>query len=115
MKKQKYLFIGGFFEKEDEQNILKHSKGQVQYAANEFQRKLINGLTSNIENKNEFYKISAPFVGSYPTGYSKIYFKSMADQNEFVDFFNLFAVRNISRKRNLISMMKKKKLLIMKN
>lgn len=105
---KKYLFIGGYFDKREEEQIVKDTIGAVQYAANEFQRKLINGFLFNLDNKYEFDKISVPFIGTYPNNYKKIYFKSKNNNREFISFFNLFAVRNLSRKKSLINSLKKK-------
>lgn len=95
-----YLFIGGYFSPNDEKEIFKNSILPVQYAANEFQKNIIDGLEKNKDEKTKFRTISAPFIGAFPTGYKKMFFKT-SEKTEFVDFFNFFAIKNIFRKKNL--------------
>lgn len=92
------LFLGGFFEKEMEEEIIKDSKGIVQYAANKFQWNLIDGFEK--QNDSTLTLLSAPFVGAFPKYYKKAYFKSKS--NTYVDFNNIWGYKNIARKRALI-------------
>lgn len=100
------LFLGGFFTKNMEKEILLNSKSAVQYAANNFQWALIDGLIA-LEKVN-LELISAPFIGPYPKEYKKINYRSenysscnQKIKSTYVDFFNLWGIRNISRKISL--------------
>lgn len=101
----KILFLGGIFDKEMEEEILKRSKNMVQYAANKLQWNLIDGLM-NIDEV-DLRILSAPFIGKYPTEYRKMFIKSHKHKYkhlvecEYVSFCNLWGFRNISRKNSL--------------
>ncbi|MBQ2874127.1 MAG: hypothetical protein IJE85_02400, partial [Bacteroidales bacterium] len=58
--------VGGFFPPEIYRDIVDKSEGCVQYAADAFQKALINGLAAN---KADFTLLNSPFVGSYPKRY----------------------------------------------
>lgn len=97
----KVIFLCGYFEKENENEIIKNSKTAIDYAANIFQDKLIEGL----ENNNyDFDIISAPFIGTYPKAYKKIFFKGFKEKQskcKYVKFNNIWGVRNFSRTNSL--------------
>lgn len=101
----KMLFLGGVFSKEMEKEILKHSKGIVHYAANQFQWTLIDGLM-NI-NRINLEVLSAPFIGAYPKEYNRLFYKNHSDiyknkiKCSYVPFCNIWGFRNISRKNAL--------------
>ncbi|WP_379145989.1 glycosyltransferase [Paenibacillus sp. sgz500992] len=102
----KMLFLGGVFSQEQEPEIIEKSKGGVQYAANQFQWTLIDGLLKI--PKLDIKILSAPFIGSFPkeynslfiNGYHHVYKEKIT--GDYVPFVNLWGYRNISRKRNLI-------------
>ncbi|UDM70620.1 glycosyltransferase [Vagococcus fluvialis] len=100
-----YLFIGGYFSSEDERLIIENSKSPVQYAANIFQKNLLSGIEKKKEENESLYKVSVPFVGAYPNNYKKLFFKTI--EEEYISFFNFFAIKNIFRKRNLITFLRK--------
>ena len=66
------LLIFGLFPKEIEEQIFKNSKKNIQYAANNLQWKILNGLYENLGSKSLFV-LNSPFVGSYPFRYNKIF------------------------------------------
>jgi glycosyltransferase involved in cell wall biosynthesis len=92
-------FVGGFFPKEKEKEILNNSKRQVQNASNTFQWAFINGLEYNLGKPIKL--ITASFIGYFPFYYSKLYFNSFSfshkegasDKN--LGFLNLPLVKNI--------------------
>lgn len=104
------LFIGGVFSDKSEQEILKNSKGNVQYAANKLQLNLIHGF-SKLEEVS-IRVLSASFVGSYPKEYKKIFINGSRETIDdsimlnSVSFCNLWGYRSISRKNHLTKMVK---------
>lgn len=104
----KILFLGGVFDLSHQDEIILKTKTYVEYAANAFQIKLLNGL--QVLN-NDIEVISAPFLGAYPYAYEDCYFRgfqSSDDQSGFkyVHFFNIWGFRNLSRSKNLIKAVK---------
>ena len=93
----KVLFICGFFNEIEEKNIVRDSIGNIHYSANLLQQRIIQGF-----NKNDISLeiVSAPFVGTYPKEYKKIFFKA-ASNEKFVSFFNVWGIRNIFRYTSL--------------
>lgn len=101
---KKVLFIGGVFAQENEAEILENSKTPVEYSANIFQKKLIHGFLSLPKEENAFQVISAPFIGSYPNAYKKMFFKGFQEEQtdyQYVHFNNIWGIRNLSRTRAL--------------
>lgn len=96
---KKNVFIGGFFNQKLEQQIMSESKGIVHYAANKFQWSMIKGLKYWYNDNLEL--VTAPFIGAYPNGYKKIFFRAQNTLNNTVNFINLFAVKNIFREKSL--------------
>lgn len=98
------LFLGGVFDDSHNKEIISKTKTYVEYAANNFQKKIINGLK---ECNANIRVISAPFLGAYPKAYSDIYFKGFSDNKndqsgyEYVHFLNIWGIRNFSRKKAL--------------
>lgn len=96
------LFIGGIFDSCHNPEVIRKTKTYVEYAANNFQRKIIEGLKLNGVNVEV---ISAPFVGAYPRAYSDLIFRGfnhrVIDKSgyRYVNFINLWGIRNFSRKR----------------
>lgn len=105
------LFLGGYFDKNYENYIQKNSKGSIQYAANKFQKNLINGFLK-IDNI-KLNIISAPFIGDFPKNFKKMRIKGskiLYKKNiklEYIKFINFWGYRNISRKINLKKAIKK--------
>lgn len=97
----KVVFLCGYYEKQYEFEVVANTKGNVEFSANEFQRKIIVGLK---ENNIDFNVISAPLIGSYPNRYKQRIFKPLnkkCGECEYVKFNNLWGVRNFSRARSL--------------
>lgn len=65
------LFIGGTLPDNYIDEIIKNSKNSIQFSSNNFQNNIIDGLKDIVVNLNI---ISAPFIGSFPYGYKKVYF-----------------------------------------
>lgn len=118
----KVLFLGGVFDDSHNKEIISKTRTYVEYAANNFQKKIIYGLRSlNIPLE----VVSIPFLGAYPTAYSDMYFSGFQNMNDdnsgykYYAFNNIYGYRNISRfraaKRGLcdfISVDDEKKLII---
>lgn len=66
-EKYDILFLGGLFPKEDEENIIKNSKGPIQNAANNLQWELVLGFDDNMGTPISV--LNTLFVGSYPQRY----------------------------------------------
>ncbi len=99
----KILLLCGYFFSDDE--LIKNSKKAIEYSANVFQQKLIEGFDGLRE---DFSVISAPFIGAYPNAYKKAFYKGeQKDGVKTVSFFNLWGIRNLSRTKNLKKSAKK--------
>lgn len=100
-----YLFIGGIFPESYKDEIINNSKTNIQYAANNFQLALIDGLSHHLGAKLDL--INLPFVGSYPKHYKKIKIPKFTfkfnelDNNLNVNFLNIWGYKNVSRYLNL--------------
>lgn len=97
----KILMICGYFAKENEAEVIRHARGNVEFSANEFQKKLIHGMQALGQ---ELYVVSAPFIGSYPnTSDIRVFqgFEQVQKVCRYVSFNNLWGIRNISRARQL--------------
>lgn len=93
----KILILCGVAEKETQQEVIAHSRGGADLAANLFQQKLIAGFRS-LETGCEV--ISAPFLGAYPTRCDLITFRgfeAVDDSCTYVKFNNIWGLRNFSR------------------
>lgn len=91
------LILCGVAEKETQQEVIAHSRGGADLAANLFQQKLIAGFRS-LDSGCEV--ISAPFIGAYPMRCDLMYFrgfKSAQPGCTYVKFNNIWGVRNFSR------------------
>ena len=105
----KVLFLCGVFASENENEVISHAKGPVEYAANIFQEKMIKGFDAAAV---DFKIVSAPFIGSFPNASSIVNFKGFEQSNakyEYVSFCNIWGIRNFSRAKSL-----KKKYLMFK-
>ena len=97
----KVLLLCGVFSKENEKEVMEHSRGGADLAANNFQQKLIAGFR---ESGCDFSVISAPFLGAYPMGSDIAYFRGFSSSETeytYVGFNNLWGVRNLSRAASL--------------
>ncbi|MFI3795801.1 hypothetical protein VBH21_14400 [Enterococcus hirae] len=74
MSEQKFIFLGGIFDDTKMlENIKRDSKGNIQYAADFFQKALLHGFYNYID-KEDFELINLPFIGGYPFNYRKPFF-----------------------------------------
>lgn len=94
-------FLGGVFEKDKVNEIMKKSKSGIQFAADALQWNIIEGL--DYWNQKPITIINAPFVGSYPQHYTDVFFKRSkwrhckgADDIN-VGFLNIWGIKNIFR------------------
>lgn len=97
----KIIFLCGYFAKENEQEVNENAKIAVEYSANIFQDKLIEGLE---DNNYDFEVISAPFIGAFPNGYKKSFFRGFKERQtkcKYVKFNNIWGIRNFSRANSL--------------
>lgn len=102
----KVLFLCGVFAAENEGEIISHAKAAVEYSANRFQEKLISGF---LEQGYDCSVLSAPFIGAYPMGSDIMFFKGFEQQQEkyeYVNFCNIWGIRNSSRASSLKSAMR---------
>lgn len=93
-------FLGGVFDASHNEEIIAKTNTYVEYAANNFQRKIIEGLR---ECGEEPLVLSAPFLGAYPKAYREWYFRgfdpAVKDESgyEYVNFLNVWGLRNPAR------------------
>ncbi len=102
----KVLFLCGVFAAENEAEIISRANRAVEYSANRFQEKLIAGFW---EQGYDCSVLSAPFIGAYPSGSDMIFFKGFEqgqDKYEYVNFCNIWGIRNVSRASSLKEGMK---------
>lgn len=95
------LFVGGVFAQENLEEITRESRRPVEYSANLFQEKLIDGFR---RSGCDVRVVSAPFIGSYPDAYGKFWFSGFEkgqDRYRYVSFCNVWGIRNFSRYRAL--------------
>lgn len=97
----KVLFIGGVFAEANEEEIIEAARRPVEFSANTFQKKIIEGLKqADVEEE----VISAPFIGSFPFAGKKMFFSGFQQTQEeykYVHFNNIWGLRNFSRARAL--------------
>lgn len=97
----KVLFLCGMYHNDNENEVIEVSKGSVDFAANIFQRKLLNGFRTVCSDVSV---LSAPFIGSYPNRSKLMFFKGFSKQQDeirYVEFCNIWGIRNFSRARAL--------------
>lgn len=96
----KVLFLGGVFDDVHNEEIISKTRTYVEYAANNFQKKIIYGLRAN---NIPLEVVSIPFLGAYPTAYADIFFSGFKAQSidksgyKYYSFNNIYGYRNISR------------------
>ena len=103
----KVLIICGVFGENNQSEIIKNTKGYAEFSANIFQKKLIKGFE---QNNIDIEIVSAPFIGSYPNRYKKMFFKGFESQQtdyRYVNFCNAWGYRNFSRASALKRVIKK--------
>ena len=101
----KILFIGGILPEKNIKEIISNSKKNVDFAAHNFQKKLICGLD---ENNIHFDFFSVPFISSFPKYYKKIKIKKeTVDSINYVGFINLPYLKIFSRYLSLKKELKK--------
>jgi len=99
------LFVGGVFQKDEENEIIENSKIFIQSAANTFQWKFINGIDEF--NKNPIKILNAVFIGNYPKYYKKLFIRSRKwshvnfSSDQSIGFINAFGVKEILRRKLL--------------
>lgn len=97
----KILILCGVAEKETQQEVIAHSRGGADLAANLFQQKLIAGFRSL---NTDCEVLSAPFLGAYPMRCDLMRFRGFKTAREgctYVKFNNIWGLRNFSRSRAL--------------
>lgn len=95
------LILCGAFTKENENEVIRHAKRTVEFSANIFQKKLIDGFKNNGFNTTV---VSAPFIGSYPNASDiKLFsgFETSGGDYNYVAFNNIWGIRNLSRASSL--------------
>lgn len=93
----KVLILCGVFAPENEQEVIRHARRVVEFSANTFQKRLIEGFR---RSGQDVQVISAPFIGSFPNGSDLVSFRKFSgeqDSYRYVGFNNIWGIRNISR------------------
>lgn len=97
----KILIVCGVFAKENEAEVIAHAKGGVEFSANLFQQKLIDGFRAA---DYDTQVLSAPFIGAYPMRSDLIRFTGFREAQSgyrYVSFHNTWGIRNPSRTKAL--------------
>lgn len=98
----KILFIGGYFDKYQEEEIIEKTITSLDIAGNRFQKYFIQGFSES-PHVTELNIISAPLINTWPKGYRDFYFRGFRNENKspenlkYVHFLNVWALRNIFR------------------
>lgn len=102
MRELDVLFLGGLFPQEIEEEVISHSVGFVENAANNLQWEIVKGLDKNLAYPPKI--LNSIFIGSFPRRYKKMkinsfefthFSESFKDMN--VGFLNLPILKNTSR------------------
>ena len=102
----KILFIGGYFDKNQEKEIIEKTITSVDIAGNRFQDYFIQGFIES-HFVSELKILSAPLINTWPNGYKDFYFRGFKEENKspeylkYVHFLNIWALRNIFRTKAL--------------
>jgi len=106
------VFLSGLFPPESENEIINNSKISVEFAANSFQWKLVNGFILN--NVKSFKIFNSLFVNSFPRGYKKFFIKTFDFKlpindtiHKNVGFINLYYIRHFFKTMSLKPYIKK--------
>lgn len=97
----KILMLCGVFARENQQEVIDNAKASVEFSANLFQLRLIQGFQ---DAGYPLSVLSAPFIGSYPNASRISKFKAFENPQSlctYVPFSNLWGYRNFSRARAL--------------
>lgn len=102
---QKVIFVGGLWENDEE--VIRISKGSVQFAANTFQNNIIHGIDCVCEKPTTV--VTGLFLGSYPKRCRKLFFRAGVfnhsdddcHRDYRVGFCNFTGVKHISLARSL--------------
>ena len=70
------IFLGGVYPRHLEKEIIENSKGNIDFAANNLQWAIIDGL--DICNRDPINIINLMFIQSFPNGYKKVIVKTKA-------------------------------------
>lgn len=104
------MFIGGYYDDQYENELVSNKDQLIQSAANEFQKKLINGFKKNNVVVDVY---SMPFIKHFTLKNKTYNFsrktKFIKDEDitlNYISFNNLFGYKSISRKRNLLKKVK---------
>ncbi len=97
------VFIGGVWQKNEEQRIIDNSIGNVQIAANVLQTNLIEGLDINLDTPVTV--LSEIFIGAYPSLYKELFIhggkwnhSDVAEHTDYnIGFVNLPLYKHYSR------------------
>lgn len=101
MRDKSYVFLGGIFPETQLLFIQDNSLGNIQNAADAFQKKILIGLDSVLNNKVTI--LNLPFIGSYPKHFQHAFFPSCClNFGSFshltgLSFCNIFGIRIVSR------------------
>lgn len=105
MEKQRFIFLGGIFNDVNMvENIKRDSKGNIQYAADIFQKALLDGMYEFIDKEN-LDLINIPFVGGFPLHYKKPIFVYNNNNNK-VYLNNFMYIKNLSREKLAYKLLK---------
>jgi glycosyltransferase involved in cell wall biosynthesis len=106
--KLEILVLCGVFSEAHTQEIIKNATAPVEFSANLFQERLINGFKSlnYVSNDIEISNVSvlsAPFIGAYPMASKIRHYKGFSDKSgyTYVKFNNVWGIRNFSRTKAL--------------
>ena len=102
---KKILFIGGILPEKKLNEIISNSICNVDFAAHNFQKKILKGLD---DNNCSYDVLSVPFISSFPKYYKKIKINEFNDRNmQYLKFVNLPYYRIFSRYLTLKRRIKK--------
>ncbi len=106
----KYVFLGNFYPVNRIDEIVQNSTTRVDYAANNLQHSILNGLEIHCDNLE---LITLPVVGSYPLNYKKWFFDQSYSKYKnkhslhCVNFNNIVLVKHVSRFLNTYEILNK--------
>ncbi len=97
------IFLGGIFVGEDRREVIRSSKGVIQYAADNLQKSYIQGFLKTAGVSTVTF-INLPFIGSYPLRYTSLIYRPKKKLNYFgraeirnFGFINLSILKNLFR------------------